>query len=277
MEMLMNAGHLIDLPANFFADTVRNTDFFEIFFFEQARGQIVLNQKRIELSNSSVVFISPGQKRYWQLNHHELNGQFLFFQEGFLNDFFADKLFTYRLLYFYQLQYPLTMTATTPMYERAREVIAEINSERMTPQCDSPHIIRSLLYFLLMKLNREYAKFHQLTVSTPLNNYAYRFKELLELHINAKRQVTDYTSLIGVSRVTLNKALQTQFGTSASELIKQRLIYEIQNFLIYTNLTINQIADTLQFSEPNHLARFFKQQTGITATQYRSDYQNGSI
>jgi AraC family transcriptional activator of pobA len=277
VDMLMNVGNLHELPSNYFTDEVHNTDFFEILFFKKAKGYIILNQNKIALNDFSFVFISPFQKRQWQIDNKEIEGQFLIFQDIFLNDFFADKLFTYRLLYFYQLKYPLIIIANSTIYEKVQEVFAEITLELKNTKCDSSHIVRALLYFLLMKLNREYAIFHQLNVSTPLNNYAYQFKKLLEQHIKEKQRIEDYTTLIGVSRITLNKALQTQFNVSASQLIKERLLYEIQNYLIYTKLSINEIANELHFSESNHLMRFFKQQTGLTTTQYRNDYQNGSI
>ena len=208
------------------------------------------------------------------MNKIELDAQFLIFQEDFLNDFFSDKIFTYRLLYFYQLKYPLTIVSSDFVFQKVQEIFNDITIELKNPKCDSSHIVRSLLYFLLMKLNREYAIYHQLSVKTPLNNYAYQFKQLLEKYINEKQRVEEYSKMIGVSRITLNKALKTQFNASASQLIKQRLL---KNLLIYTNLTINEIADELNFSASNHLMRFFKQQTNITLSQFRFNYQNGSI
>ena len=99
---------------------------------------------------------------------------------------------------------------------------------------DSEHIIRSLLYYLLLKLNRNYALKNKLPLQKPENNYAYESKKLMELHINEKQRVSEYASILGISRITLNKAVQAQFGATASHLLQQRLIFEIKNFLLHS-------------------------------------------
>ncbi|GAB3812580.1 hypothetical protein GCM10028895_03720 [Pontibacter rugosus] len=260
-----------------YTDTrVYNTDYFEILIFRKAKGYVVLNQRKIELADNTVVFISPFQKRQWQVDPENLDFTFLIFQEGFLNDFFADKLFTYRLLYFYQLDYPLRMNVSAEYIQKACSTLTEIHTELKEANPDSEHLIRSLLYYLLLKFNRDYAQHNHLPLNKPENNYAYQFKKLLELHIREKQRISEYTFLLDISRITLNKAVQAQFNVTATHLLKQRLLFEIKNYLIHSDLTVADIAHELNFSEPNHLMRFFKTQSGQTTSAFLLDYQNGS-
>ena len=53
------------------------------------------------------------------------------------------------------------------------------------------------------------------------------------------------------------------------------MLYEVKSFLIYSNKSISEIAFELYFSEPSHLNRFFKVQTGTTASTFRKTYQIG--
>lgn len=69
--------------------------------------------------------------------------------------------------------------------------------------------------------------------------------------------------------------LKDQFGVSATHLIKQRLLEELKNELLFSNRTVSEMADDFNFSDPSHLMRFFKQQTGKTFTQYMTDYNKG--
>ena len=66
-----------------------------------------------------------------------------------------------------------------------------------------------------------------------------------------------------------------QFGVSATHLLKQRLLEELKNELLFSNLNVSQLADEFHFSDPSHLMRFFKQQTGKTFTQYLTNYKRG--
>lgn len=67
---------------------------------------------------------------------------------------------------------------------------------------------------------------------------------------------------MGVSRVSLDKAVVWEFGISAAYLLEQRLLQEIKNDLLFTAFSIKEIAFRLHFLEPTHMIRFFKQQTG---------------
>lgn len=277
VDVLLNIGFGYEHKDIYLDTHVFNTDTFEILFFKKGKGHLILNQKRIEITDNTIVFISSFQEREWHLDPDHLEFTFLIFQEDFLNDFLADKLFTYKLLYFYQHDYPLILPVTHEGIEKACSKIREIKSELTHTRFDSEHLIRSLLYYLLLKLNRQYADNYHIPLDKPDNNYAFQFKKLLETHIRTKQRIEDYTALLGISRITLNKTVKAQFNVTATRLLKQRLLFEIKNLLIHSGQTVGEIADNLNFSEPNHLMRFFKTQTGITTSQFISAYQNGSL
>lgn len=254
-----------------------NTDYFEVLFFKQADGYLMLNHSKLEVTDNTVVFISPYQKRKWKLNPENLDFTVLIFQEDFLNDFFADKLFTYRMLYFYQLKCPLKLHLDQTEMEKYCTALLEIKSELQHIRMDSVHIIRSLLYYLLQKLNRRYSEQYNLPVEMPTNNYAYQFKQLMEVHIKEKQRIEEYCELLRISRITLNKAVKTQFNLTASQLLKYRIVLEIKNLLLFSDWNVSRIAAELNFSEAAHMMRFFKQQTGMTTGEFLQDYQNGMI
>jgi AraC family transcriptional activator of pobA len=275
VDFLINVLPFDDVKESYLKKETYNTDYLEIVFFKKGSGHLILNHDKIAINDNSIIFISPFQKREWNLNSEGLDCVVLVFQEDFLNDFFSDKLFTYRLLYFYQLEYPLNMQIDAELIERYYALLAEIKSELVKTRFDSVHIIRSLIYYLLQKLNREYTEKHNLAIEKNQNNEAFQFKKLIEIHIKEKQRINDYTELLKVNRIALNKAVKEQFNVTASHLLKQRLLVEIKDYLIHSKLTVAEIAFQLNFSEPNHLMRFFKNQTGITTTDFLNEYQNG--
>lgn len=275
VDVLLNVLHGDALSERYLERDTYNTDFFEILLFKTAKGTLILNQQKINITDNTAVFISPFQKRKWVLEKEGLDFIVLVFQENFLNDFFSDKFFTYRLLYFYQLNYPLSISIEKKELQKALDLLMEIKSELADSRKDSIHIIRSLTYYLLLKFNRVYAEKNNLSIERAENNYAYQFKQLLEKHIREKQRIDYYSELLNVSRISINTCVKKQFNVTATELLKQRLLFEIKNDLIHSGKTVAEIAYDLHFSEPGHLMRFFKSQTGITSTQFLSDYQNG--
>lgn len=275
VDFLLNVLPSEQVKDGYLKGEIHNADYFEIVFFKKGKGHIVLNHQKIPIEDNSIIFISTFQKRQWHLNPDGLDFTALVFQEDFLNDFFMDKHFTYRLLYFYQLEFPLIMKVEQEIIERYCDLLLEIKIELVKTKEDSVHIIRSLIYYLLQKLNRKYASNHNLSLEKNENNYAFQFKKLMEVHIQDKQRVNDYIELLGVSRISLNRAVKEQFNVTTTHLLKQRLLVEIKNHLIHSDMTLAEIAFKLNFSEPNHLMRFFKNQTGITTSEFIADYQNG--
>lgn len=264
-----------DCPFELSSET-QSADFFQIFFIKKADGFLQLNDKRIELEPNTIIFISQHQHHSWHGNFAEMEGQLLLFQDDFLNEFFADQYFVTRLLYFYQTVYPLSISVAPAYLDEHLEKVKEIKEELVFPKSDSVHLIRSILYYSLISLNRTYAKNNKLGAAISLDNTAYQFRQLVEKHIYTHQRVDDYASKMNVSRITLNKAVKAQFNVTAKEFIKLRLLFEIKMKLLHSSKTIAEIAYDFHFSEANHLSRFFKQKTNQTPMTYRLAYQNGS-
>ena len=274
VDLQMELGVIENTPDFFFFPEVHCTDFFEIMIFVKGNGHVIIDTHRIDLSDSFFLFISPFQKRRWYVDREKIKGFFLIFEKDFLSEFFADQLFVYRLQYFFNHKVKPYFIPSSRLFSYQHDILDEILYEIKNYQKDSPHLLRSILYYMLIKMNRVFCEFHQLEKDTQINNYAYLFKELLEKHIKKNRQVNDYAQKLGISRISLNAAIKKQFGVTASEMIKERLIFEIKSELLYSTKNISEIAYELNFSEPNNLIRLFKAKTGLSPNAFRKTYQN---
>ncbi|WP_163407178.1 helix-turn-helix domain-containing protein [Flavobacterium ajazii] len=276
VELLIDIGSYNDIPYYFFESEIHHTDFYELIFFSKGNGYLELDQQRIEISDNTIIFISPFQKRRWFLDKTKVDSYFLFFQNSFLSSFFSDKLFSFKLQFFYNKTKPLYLKVNNEFFLQLVNTIQELLSEIKTFRSDSEHIIRALLYFVLIKLNRAYAQHYLLSSETENNSIAFMFKELLQNEVCKIRNIDHYAQKLGISRITLNKCIKKQFKVTASEMINEFILFEIKSLLSYTNHNINEISYLLQFSQANHLTRFFKAQTGISPKEFRKAYQNGS-
>ena len=276
VDFLLNVIDFQSVLVSDLSTETRSADFFQIFFIKQANGYLKLNDDRIDLQPNSIVFISQHQHHSWYVDFSTFQGQFLVFQDAFLNAFFSDQYFTFRLLYFYQTTYPLSIPVDSEFMVTTLEKLKEIKRELVQPKSDSAHLIRSVLYYILIALNRRYSEHNHIELAIGLDNTAYKFRQLVETHIYSKQRIEEYTELMQISRITLNKVVKAQFNVTATEFIKSRLLFEIKMRLIHSMDTVSEIAHTFHFSESNHLSRFFKQREGMTPLEYREGYQNGS-
>ena len=275
VDFYINTGESKDICGVLTEHRTFKTDFFSFYFFRRANGYVLLNFRKIELRDDMVLLLSPHQQQEWHVDEVELDYTFLIFREDFMHTFIADKFFVYRLLYYYQTDTPPYLFAAPEELAEYMRLLGKIKQELLHPVADTYNLIVSVLYYLLVVINRAYAKTYRLPVEVPKNNYAFQFKDLLEKHIRTVQRVQEYADMLRVSRITLNNSVVAQFGVSATHLLKQRLLEELKNELLFSDRNVSQLADEFHFSDPSHLMRFFKQQTGKTFTQYITDYQNG--
>ena len=275
VDFYINTGESKDICGVLTEHKAFKTDFFSFYFFRRANGYLLLNFRKVELRDGMVLLLSPHQQQEWHVNEVELDYTFLIFREDFMRTFIADKFFVYRLLYYYQTDTPPYLFAAPEELAEYMRLLGKIKQELLHPVADTYNLIVSVLYYLLVVINRAYAKTYRLPVEVPKNNYAFQFKDLLEKHIRDMQRVQEYADILRVSRITLNNSVMAQFGVSATHLLKQRLLEELKNELLFSDRNVSQLADEFHFSDPSHLMRFFKQQTGKTFTQYITDYQNG--
>src|SRR5690606_16541225 len=103
--------------------------------------------------------------------------------------------------------------------------------------------------------------------------YLAHFNQLVEQHFTEHRPQAHYAERLAISVPHLNSICRELTQYTALQLVHQRLLLEAKRNLIYTAMTISQIAFSLGFSEPAYFTRFFKRLTGISPQVFRRESQ----
>ena len=273
--ILMDLGDSRDIPQFNFSDETHYTTFYEIIIIRKGKGVIFLDDRKIDFKEGTFLFISPNQKRKWLIGNSKMEVNFIIFEQSFLNDFFSDKFFVYRLQYFYSKQNAPYIQPSKRLFSFENDVFEEIQTELKNTQKDSAHLLRSILYYILVKLNRYFCDFHNINSTMHENELAIQFKNLLQNNIRNYQTINEYCQMLNISRISLNASVKKQFGMTATDLLNSHLLYEIKDQILFTNKTIAELAYYFNFSEPQHLNRFFKRLTGQTPLEFRTAYQSG--
>ncbi|MEM6800402.1 MAG: AraC family transcriptional regulator [Bacteroidota bacterium] len=273
-ELLMDLARFEETPNFFFEKTPHTVDFYEIFFFEKAEGSFQLDDQHIELQDKLIVFASPYQRRSWKVDRATIKGHFIIFANQFLELFFTDPLFVFRLQFFYNNQSPLYMLEDELSSRYHKHSLASMMSELKQLRDDSEDFLRAYLLLILAGSNRRYCELYGLSPERRNNQEAYQFKKLVEDKIRIYQKVEDYAQALRISRISLNKFVKSQFGLTASQFIKKRLLTEVKRELLFTDHSISEIAFTLNFSEASSLIRFFQNYEKQSPSAFRNAYQN---
>ncbi|MDR6515789.1 helix-turn-helix domain-containing protein [Chryseobacterium camelliae] len=266
-ELLLDIGRIETLKNYVLNTALHQLSFYEIIFIREGSGTFVLDENKISIHPRTVIFTSPGQIRRWEIEE-EVRGYTLFFEKDFLHLFFSDELFLYRFQYFHQYSHPSEMQIGEISFGKCLELLQETELEFEHIQNDSNHLIRSLLYQLLILLNRYYADAYHVQRDTFIHPDFYRFRSLLEKKFLEEQTVEAYTKMLNVSPGFLNKICRQFSGLSAQQMIHNKLISEIKKQL-YQNKSAKEIGYEFGFSDPSNFNRFFKKITRMTPRQYQ--------
>ncbi|MEL6254637.1 MAG: helix-turn-helix transcriptional regulator [Bacteroidota bacterium] len=247
--------------------------FYTIMLLKKAKGVYYLDTEKIDLTDNMVLFVKPGQiNKVDQADF--LDGHFLFFEGDFLDEFFNDKNLIYKFAYFHAPANPSFLKVDSHNFDRFNASAAEIREEIKQLNQDSHHILRSLIYYLLVRLHQKYRERNGGAYETLLDPRILRFRRMLEQEIYSFQTVQNYADRLQISRIHLNKLCKKHFSKSPNQLIRERLLAEIKKEIKYSDDDLSQIAYKFNFSAPSHFTRFFKKMMGISPHQYRDTKSN---
>jgi AraC-like DNA-binding protein len=102
------------------------------------------------------------------------------------------------------------------------------------------------------------------------NELFMKFRQLVALHHSESRKIEFYADKLCISEHYLSIIAKQISGLSASECIERIMIANAKSLLVSTEMTIQQIADRLNFPNASFFSKYFKRITGQTPKEYRS-------
>lgn len=96
------------------------------------------------------------------------------------------------------------------------------------------------------------------------------FRDWIEQHFRAQPRMSACADALGITSTQLNRVCQRVLGHTAQSVLHTRILLEAQRDLVYTSMSIKQIAHDLGFSDAPYFTRFFERQTGVTPSAWRA-------
>jgi len=96
-----------------------------------------------------------------------------------------------------------------------------------------------------------------------------QFLEILLANCKTEHAVSFYAEKLCITPQYLSLILKELTGKSASKWIDEALILESRVLLKTPNLTVQQVANMLQFSDQSTFGKFFKKYMGVSPLEYR--------
>jgi AraC family transcriptional activator of pobA len=152
---------------------------------------------------------------------------------------------------------------------RMRKVVNDIFAEFAARHYARAHVLRAQSAILLGLVARALAAEYGPTTRAPGADLVKRFEELLDAHFLDHWPVTRYATALNVTPTHLTRVMRETYGCPATHMIRDRMVREARRHLVYTNLSISQIAYALRFDDPAYFTRTFTQATGQSPRGFR--------
>ncbi len=147
------------------------------------------------------------------------------------------------------------------------ENVRRIAELLLASEAEVPRSVRSryLATQMLLELCRGSAE----EQTAPRNALAENIKTFINFHRFSEIRVSDIARELGYHEKYLSAVFHASEGVTLKRYIIERRMDEAKRLLLETDYTVAEVSYYLNFQSPHNFSRFFKQEAGITAGEFR--------
>ena len=222
-----------------------------LLFWESGSCRFEVDFKVYNFSGEHVISISPGQ--YFRLISGPTN---LIFYE------FSDKTVSgvqdSRLLFRHIVSVGHISITNSSHF---RESLSNLGKETITGETSVASVIEDWL-----ELNPFQSSLTQI-------NLLFDIKEVIDRKYREPLSTADVARELRDKPYRVTQIINEKLDSTIHLLAKQKLGLEARKKVVYSDLSVKEIAYELGFKDPHYFSRFFKQQTSFTPVEFRNEYE----
>ncbi len=247
-------------------------NFQEILWVRSGRGKHGIDGRELTIQPHTFYLIAKGQV-HQLITGIDLDGLVIRFSDAFLPNFLSQEMGHYQTVLFNNVTINHTLPVPPDALDNFESLLGLLLAEFSRADGRSnQEILRHLLTVLLIKLGkvqREIVPGGETAVS-PEAQLFHQFTLLLEEQVSQTHAVQTYARQLNITPRQLSDMSREFVGRTAKHLIEDRLILEAKRLLIFTNLSVKEIAHQLGYKDPSHFSKIFKKKTGTTPQAYKT-------
>ena len=266
-ELSVDARFISKIPGFDRSDRPHVLSFYDVTLITRGRGTFALDDEVHRAAPGIVFFSRPGDVR--RLRIDSLDGASLFFTDDFVQEAFADSRFLDEFAFFRSDRRAGALRLTASQRALFLSRFRRMDQEFPCLRGDASHLLRAVLYELLVLLNRWYTARFGEPVRRTRHPTVERYLRLVERTYSAERSVAELADELGVTPGHLGTLCRTHLGRSPGRILADRVMLEARRLLVHSDEPAASIAFALGFRDPAYFGRCFKKATGHPPRQFR--------
>jgi len=249
-------------------------DFYKVSL---VRGRNIYHyaDKSVEVSGSALVFFNPNVPYTFESLSDKQSGYFCIFKDAFFTEKLRGNIH----------DLPMFLPGNKPTYfldkqqdkyvsEIFQKMLTEIKSDYTFKYDLLRNYVTEMIHYAL-KMQPSETLYQHPDANSRITSV---FTELLERQFPIEspsqrfgmRSAKDFADRLSVHVNHLNRAIRITTGKTTTAHIFERVASEAKALLKHTSWNVSEISYCLGFEEPAHFNNFFKKQTSVTPSAFRT-------
>jgi AraC family transcriptional activator of pobA len=246
-------------------------DFQEILWIRSGRGEQAIDGQTFSIQPTTFYLIARGQV-HQLITGIDVDGLVIRFSDEFLPHFPSLEIGHYQTVLFNNITINHTLPLSADEVASFESLLGQMVHEHQNrAESGQDEILRHLLTVLLIKLQQVQSRLiqdGQTAVSIHAQQYQ-QFIQLLEERYTQTHAVQDYADALHMTPRQLTAVTRKFSGSSAKQIIADRLMLEAKRYLTFTNQSVKEIAFSLGYKDPSYFSKSFKKQIGVAPQAYK--------
>ena len=257
---------------NFPKESIKITNY-EFIFITKGYNLVTDNLNEIKQTKGQIRFVAPGKINCIKELSTDIEGFFCLFDQAFIDTHSGISNLLSTFSFFDLDAYPV-INLTDQQSDFFAVILKKIKLDFIENYNNTKPIICQYILSIFKECNLYYEKVSQENKKlTSADRIAQEFSRVVNKHYLSKRTLSEYAELLNITPKHLTKCVKQSTGETPMNFIYKMLILEAKVLLKETNQSVAEIAYQLSFEDAAYFNRFFKQNAGITPSDFRKKSQ----
>jgi len=246
-------------------------DYYAFCICTQGEIDLKINTIKYKISVGSLLCSAPSTIVHFLNATNDFQMQLVFFEKNFLLANISDPFIIEKMGLFQKDLYSIVNTSKKNT-EVLLDIVEKLKEKEINRGVFTQQIIRTLIFYLLLEIAEIIQNTNPNTIAgndSQINLYL-RFNKLIQKNILKQKSVQFYANLLCISNKYLIEVTKKTTGKTPHQVLDESLLKEAFVLLGNPELSVSEIAYKLQFNSISAFGRFFKKQTTISPSEYRS-------
>lgn len=263
--------HFIDLDSHIGSTIYLKSTLF--LLVQNGNAEIEINFKKHQVTEGQMILLSFGH--FFKIIHvsTDIHATSLYVEQDFIHAMYSTDMLYKRVKYGVKMFEKPILSLPQQDFELMLQRVEMIHKENSNSEhIHHREIVLNFLhiYFLdLSNIIEQTFKDKQDDKPSREEIYFEQFLTLLVLHYKTEHSVDFYAQNIHISPHYLTKIVKKLTGQTVSDFIFKLVYSDAQELLKQPQLSIQQIAMTLNFSDQSAFGKFFKRKSGYSPKEFR--------